>query len=251
MSELQPPFKVGTLASATGLTVRTLHHYDEIGLLSPSARTPSGHRLYDAHDVQRLQQIQSLRAVGFPLEEIRHLLSSRQVSAQRVIALHLEQLEQRIAEQQALAVRLQRLARHLDTAALAPVGDLCRIIEATLMMEQYFTPEQQDAIKARGAKLGEQAIRDVEAEWGEIIPAVREHMARGTPPTDPDLQVLARRWKTLVEAFTGGDRAIAASVRRMYDEQHQVINAAHANTPDPAMFAFMAKVFSEIGGGPG
>ncbi|MBL0940475.1 MAG: MerR family transcriptional regulator [Gemmatimonadaceae bacterium] len=251
MTVPQPPFKVGALASATGLTVRTLHHYDEIGLLSPSERTAAGHRLYSADDVQRLQQVQSLRAVGFPLEEIRHLLASRQISAQRVITLHLEQLEVRIAEQQQLAVRLQQLARHLETETLAPVGDLCRIIEATIMMEQYFTPEQQEAIKARGAALGEQAVRNVEAEWAEVIPAVREHMARGTSPDDPDLQALARRWKSLVEAFTGGARNIAANVRRMYDEQHQTINAVHANTPDPAMFAFMGQVFAKIGGGPG
>lgn len=64
-------WKVGDLAGRTGLSVRTLHHYDEIGLLSPSGRTGSGHRLYSAEDVLRLQRIRSLRALGFSLEEIR------------------------------------------------------------------------------------------------------------------------------------------------------------------------------------
>ncbi|MDQ3549743.1 MAG: MerR family transcriptional regulator, partial [Chloroflexota bacterium] len=65
--------KVGELARRTGMTVRALHHYDEIGLLSPSERTASGHRLYSAAEVERLQQIASLRQIGFPLEEIREL----------------------------------------------------------------------------------------------------------------------------------------------------------------------------------
>jgi DNA-binding transcriptional MerR regulator len=51
------PWRVGELARRTGLTVRALHHYDEIGLLRPSLRTPSGHRLYAGADVSRLQQI--------------------------------------------------------------------------------------------------------------------------------------------------------------------------------------------------
>ena len=54
--------KVGELARRTGLTVRTLHHYDEIGLLRPSLHTDSGHRLYTGRDVARLQQVLSLRA---------------------------------------------------------------------------------------------------------------------------------------------------------------------------------------------
>jgi DNA-binding transcriptional MerR regulator len=142
-----PPFKIGALASATGVSVRTLHHYDAIGLLVPSGRTSAGHRVYDAHDVQRLQQIQSLKAVGFPLEEIRRLLMSRAISAQRVIALHLERLEAHIASQQTLRSRLQRVARHLDAATAPPLAELCRIIEGTHMMDRYFPPNSSPKSK--------------------------------------------------------------------------------------------------------
>ncbi|MEA2488332.1 MAG: hypothetical protein QOH21_124, partial [Acidobacteriota bacterium] len=57
-------WKIGELAKRTGVSVRTLHHYDEIGLLTPSHRTESGHRLYGREEVIRLQQIVSLRQVG-------------------------------------------------------------------------------------------------------------------------------------------------------------------------------------------
>ena len=66
--------KVGELARRTGLTVRTLHHYDEIGLLRPSQHMVSGHRLYTAADVARLQRVLSLRQLGFGLEEVRQCL---------------------------------------------------------------------------------------------------------------------------------------------------------------------------------
>src|SRR4029079_4810960 len=63
-------FTVGELSRLTGVTVRTLHHYDEIGLVLPSQRTPAGYRLYDDPDVLRLQQVLVLRELGVPLDEI-------------------------------------------------------------------------------------------------------------------------------------------------------------------------------------
>ena len=66
--------KVGELAQRSGLTVRTLHHYDAIGLLAPSGRSESGYRLYSPADVQRLHGIQALRHMGLPLAHIGELL---------------------------------------------------------------------------------------------------------------------------------------------------------------------------------
>ena len=67
---------VGQVADELGVTVRTLHHYDEIGLLHPSERTPAGYRLYTAEDLERLQNIVVYRRLGFPLEEIGELLDA-------------------------------------------------------------------------------------------------------------------------------------------------------------------------------
>ena len=76
-------WKVGELAARTGLTVRTLHHYDAIGLLCPSGRTGSnhgsGHRLYTAADVTRLHQILCLKQLGFGLEQIKEYMFGSQV----------------------------------------------------------------------------------------------------------------------------------------------------------------------------
>ena len=74
---------MGELAKRTGVTVRTLHHYDEIGLLRPSRHTESGHRLYTAVDVARLQRILSLRQLGFALEEVRDCLDRPGFSPRR------------------------------------------------------------------------------------------------------------------------------------------------------------------------
>ncbi|WFP48908.1 MerR family transcriptional regulator [Methylomonas sp. EFPC3] len=67
--------KVGELAKRCGLTVRTLHHYDSIGLLKPSARSDTGYRLYQRGDIARLHQIQALRQFGLSLAEIGDILA--------------------------------------------------------------------------------------------------------------------------------------------------------------------------------
>src|SRR4249919_692279 len=84
--------KVGELARRTGLTIRTLHHYDEIGLLKPSQHTDSGHRLYTADDVARLQQVISLRQLGFSLEQVHDCLTRAEFAPLEVIRLHVTRL---------------------------------------------------------------------------------------------------------------------------------------------------------------
>ncbi len=109
-------WKIGELARRTGLTVRTLHHYDEIGLLSPSYRTGSGHRLYTADDITRLQMIVSLRQLGLSLREVGDWLSRPDTSARGVIELHLARLREQIDAQQTLYRRLEAIAERLRTA---------------------------------------------------------------------------------------------------------------------------------------
>jgi len=240
------PWRVGELARRTGLTVRALHHYDEIGLLRPSLRTPSGHRLYERGDVARLQQIQSLRMMGFPLEEVRRLLEGPGFSSQRVLRLHLARLREQIARQTRLADRLETLARHLESAETVSADELCQMIEDMTTMEKYFTTEQLEELRVRGEQIGQDRMQEVSREWAEIIPAVRTAMENGTDPADPRVQALARRWKGLVEEFTGGKREIERSVAKVYQNEGPALEARYGNVPDAAMFEYMAKVFAAM-----
>ncbi len=215
-------WKVGELAGATGLTVRTLHHYDAIGLLRPSRRTPSGHRLYGDGDVARLQQVTSLRELGFPLEEIRALLDRRGISPREVVGLHLERLREQIDLQRALCGRLERIAAQLDRAETVSADELIRTIEATTMYDKYYTPEQREELKARADTLGEDQIRAVEGEWERLMAEVRAEMDRGTDPSEPRVQALAARWMELVRGFTGGNPEIHGSLNRMWQQESTI-----------------------------
>jgi DNA-binding transcriptional MerR regulator len=214
-----PPWKVGELAKRTGVSVRALHHYDEIGLLSPSHRSEAGYRLYTEIDVARLQQIRSLRALGFSLEEARDFLKRPEVTPDRVLRLHIAHLKEQIAAQQSLCDRLEQAARRWRSDQNVPTEEFLQIIEVTNMIGKYYTPEQMEQLKERREMLGEDHIRQAEAEWPELMAKVQAEMDRGTDPADERVQALARRWKELVEEFTGGDPGIAKSVGRVWQEE--------------------------------
>jgi DNA-binding transcriptional MerR regulator len=222
-------WKVGELARRTGLSVRTLHHYDEIGLLSPSHRTPSGHRQYAEGDVARLQQIVSLRSLGLPLEEIRGALDRRGLSLAEVVRLHAARLREQLDMQRRLVERLEAVAAGLDRAEGVSAEELIRMMEMIRMYEKYYTPEQMEQIKARGEAYGQERIRQFEAEWAQLIADVQAEMDRGTDPADPRVQAMARRWMELVNAFTGGDPGIARAVGRMWQEEEQIHGIDTAN----------------------
>lgn len=224
-----PPWKVGELAKRTGVSVRTLHHYDEIGLLSPSHRSESGYRLYTEADVVRLQQVRSLRTLGFSLEEIGAFLKRPGVTPDRVLQLHIAHLKERIEMQQRLCDRMEAIARRWGADETVPTEEFLQIIEVTTMLDKYYTPEQMEELKQRREALGEDRIRQAEGDWKELMAQVQAEMDKGTDPADERVQQLARRWMGLVQEFTGGNPGITQSLGRMYKEETTVagLDTAH------------------------
>jgi MerR family transcriptional regulator, thiopeptide resistance regulator len=236
-------WKIGELARATGLTVRTLHHYDELGLLRPSRRSTSGYRLYGEDDLARLQQILSLRQLGFPLEQIGECLARPQFSAQAVLEMHLQRARGRLAEAEALVRRLEAIAEQYRERGSATPQDLIQTIEAMNMFEKYYTPEQLDTLAQRREQLGEGRMREVEQEWPALMAEVRAEMERGTDPADPRMQALARRWKGLIEEFTGGDPGTAQSLKNLYQGEPSVRERAGF---DPALSEYVGRAICSL-----
>jgi DNA-binding transcriptional MerR regulator len=215
-------WKVGELAKQTGMTVRTLHHYDEIGLLSPSHRTAAGHRLYTEGDVARLQQVASLRSLGFPLDEIRDVLNQQRLSPLEIVRMHAQRMREQVKTQLRLVERLDALAAGLSQVEDVSAEQLIATIEEINMFEKYYTPEQMDYLAQRREQVGEARIKEVEAEWPRLMAQVQAEMDAGTDPCDPRVQELAGRWKGLVEEFTGGNEGIRQSLGNLYQNEDDV-----------------------------
>lgn len=99
-------WRIGELAAATGLSTRTFHHYNQIGLLTPSRRTTGGHRLYSADDVSRLSMIVLLRRAGLSLAEIKRVLETNTVDVATLIEQQSKDLEAALIDTRAFGRRL-------------------------------------------------------------------------------------------------------------------------------------------------
>jgi DNA-binding transcriptional MerR regulator len=235
-------FRIGELAKRTGVSVRALHHYDAIGLLAPSRRSESRYRLYDREDIVRLQEIKSLRQLGFSLEEIRDLLAARRLTPLGVVEMHLRRVREQLELQRQLLGRLESIAEQLRAAETPTADEMMRTIEAMTMFEKYFTEEQRQTLKERGEKLGPEAIKAVEEEWPRLIATVREEMQKGTDPRSERVRELAKRWRELLSAFSGGDQKMEASAAKMYREEPQV---AQQYGLDSEMFKYIGEAMKE------
>jgi DNA-binding transcriptional MerR regulator len=210
-------FKIGELALRAGVTVRTLHHYDSLGLLVPSERTSAGHRLYSAADVQRLYRLLALRGVGLPLVEIGPLLDADDGVTDSV-RRHLDRVEQQLGALEALRLRLTRLLAALDGDGTS-TAQFLDAMEAMTMFEKYYTPEQLQQLEQRRQELGEDTIKAVEQEWREIYAKLADLRERGVAPGAPEAQAVGDRAAELIQMFTGGDHGITESLRRMYEQE--------------------------------
>jgi hypothetical protein len=113
------------------------------------------------------------------------------------------------------------------------------------MLEKYYTPDQLEQLKDRKEKVGDERVKQVEAEWPQLMEEVRAAMTAGKPPGDPKVQELARRWMGLVSEFTGGDPGIAKSLGNMYQNEDN-IHGMDVKAMQP-MFEYIQKAMAAAG----
>ncbi len=126
--------KVGALARACGLSVRTMRYYDQIGLLPPSRRTAAGHRLYDDDDVRRLYRICLLRRTGLPLAEITRALDEPTWDLRHALPAHLEMLDHQRALSEAARRRVASMVAALGTNTTPTTAQFLETMEDMAML---------------------------------------------------------------------------------------------------------------------
>ncbi|MGA5816927.1 MerR family transcriptional regulator [Kitasatospora sp. NPDC094028] len=198
-------YAVGAVAKIAKVTVRTLHHYDEIGLLSPAGRTRAGYRRYVDADLDRLQQILFYRELGFPLDEIAAILDDHSVSPTEHLRRQHELLTGRI--------------RHLQDLAAA----VEHAMEARRMGIQL-TPEEKFEIFGEGYQ--EDWEQEAEQRWGDTE-AWAESQRRTGGYTKADWQRIQGEMTSLntrlAEALAAGEPADGPVATGLAEEHRQHI----------------------------
>jgi DNA-binding transcriptional MerR regulator len=226
--------KVGELAKHAGLTVRTLHHYDEIGLLKPSGRSESGYRLYSRADVARLHGIQALRHLGLALGDITAMLDTGGTPPGLIIDQQIRALDREIAQASELRDHLGLLQHQLSKG---DEPDMAAWLDTLSLMKtygKYFSAAELKTIFANWSL--------IDADWEPLIKAVRALMDQGLAPEAPEVQPLAHRWMRVMLRWMDGNFDLIDRWGEMYDKEP----SAHGRNgaPQSDMIDFMRRAIN-------
>jgi DNA-binding transcriptional MerR regulator len=195
-------YRVGEFAALSGVSVRTLHHYDQLGLLRPSRRTEARHRLYTERDLLNLQQVLTLRYLGFSLEQIGRLLQQPTFDLVTSLEAQRQVLSERIAELQEMGAVLKRLlAQHEATGQ----WDWSLVAQASAAASQALaqkgTRMDNDQMMKRFEELGKRLkpgeLEEMEGEWAALMEEVKANLS--LDPASPQAIELAERWNAMTE----------------------------------------------------
>ncbi len=169
----QSLYQAREFAERTGVTVRTLHHYDRLGLLKPSGYTEAGYRLYGERDFARLQQILTLKFVGFPLRQIKELLDRKEFDVPTTLRLQREIIEEKRRRLDMAIQAIERAERIMTPGHKPDWEALKKIVEVINMQndmewtKKYYTEEARQKLAARATP--REVIEQGERDWAALI----------------------------------------------------------------------------------
>ncbi|TWB93092.1 DNA-binding transcriptional MerR regulator [Bradyrhizobium macuxiense] len=193
-------WRIGELADATGVTVRTLHHYEHTGLLAASERTDGGHRMYDRESVQRVHQILALRELGFSLHEIRKAMEGR-TSLTDLLRSHLSRIELQVTRATLLRDRLRNMTT--DGEVQVSVDELPATLDAMSRVEKRTQPHRCTCKLAA----------EREERWRRIRDELRDCMDRGEHPSSERTRAVALEARLLFSEIAGVDSTVSTILK--------------------------------------
>ena len=224
-------FRIQEFAKLAGVTVRALHHYDRLKLLSPAHRSERGYRLYCHEDLGRLERILVLRYLGLSLREIAALLNAPGRGGAERLSVTLARQRSALRERRDGVDRVLRTIEHAELRAQDPAEPewlLYQTIlkeihmqESTNWTEKYYNPEAFKKLRSHRAAMTEEQRKDASTRWRTLLDDVQSAVDREVPPDSAEGRALVARWMRLGDEFTLGDPEIAEGYRRLHeDESH-------------------------------
>ncbi|MCP3140684.1 MerR family transcriptional regulator [Pyxidicoccus xibeiensis] len=193
---------VSQVARLAKVSVRALHHYDELGLLRPSERSEAGYRLYTQGDLQRLQQVLFFRELGFPLEEIRRILGDPSFDLRSALLMQRQLLSERSARLDALlgavdsALEALEKGKTMDQEKMFEAfGDFDPSKYEAEVKERWGETEAYKESARRAARYTKQDWQGMKAELDGLQKGLAELLGAGRPPTDAAAMDLVEAWR--------------------------------------------------------
>jgi len=243
-------YRIQQFAQLAGVTVRTLHHYDRLGLLSPRHRTESGYRLYALEDLAQLERILVLRYVGLPLREIADLLHHAGPAPEATLPETLARQAVVLRERRLGIDRVLRAierAQHQLHAGTSPDWSLYQTILKEIHMQEtqdwkrkYYSDAAAQALEDRREEWTPELQAKISADWDRMFAKVEAAIANHVEPTSPEGKALAAEWMGLVGQFTRGNPAIMEGLTNLYnDHDNWPADEKQQNPIKPELLAFI------------
>ncbi|WP_127533267.1 MerR family transcriptional regulator [Paenibacillus kobensis] len=216
-------YKVKEVAKIAGVSVRTLHHYDEIGLLKPSEVRDNGYRYYSVEDLERLQQILFFKELDLPLQEVRAILDDEQYDRRRTLLIHKELLMKK---------------KHRLEQIITSVEQTLHSIEGGTAMsnKDMFEPFDMKEIEEHQKKYEKEA----EQRWGHTE-ACRESARRTAKYTEAD-------WKRIKEEMAAVYEGLVARMANgPDDEEVQRIISNHRQHISDNFYECSTEIYRGLG----
>jgi len=207
-------------AELAGVTVRTLHHYDRMGLLR-ARRTEAGYRVYRESDLERLEQIVALKFVGLPLKRIKTLLDRDNLELadalprQRLVLEAKRKLIDRAIRAIQDAERTLATGQRPDAAALKKIIEVIEMQDNSNWSERYYSEEALQKLKAR--EWTPQMQAETTKKWSDLFRDVEAALDEEDPAGEK-AQALAGRWGALIREFTGGDPEVTKGLNNVWKD---------------------------------
>lgn len=238
---------VGQAASRLGLTRRTLHHWDEIGLVSPSLRSHGGYRLYVATDIVRLQRALVYRELGIPLDTIRELLDARTADPTEPLRAQQEQIRERITRLHQMSEGLDRMIRVYEHGTLLTAEQQAAIFGPEWRPEWTYGARERWGDTQQWAEYAERAAGYDMADWEAIARArseLEDDLARairdGVAPGSAEANALAERHREAFGAAFHVTHEMHVCLGRMFSDDADF--AAYLDRIHPGLSGWLASV---------
>jgi len=217
-------YLVRAFAKLTRVTVRTLHYYDQIGLLRPSFERPNGYRVYTDADLLRLQQIVTLKFMGFSLTEIRRLLDGKGYEAVKSLKVQAQAVRDEIVRLREASRAIDQVLARLEKDGRIHKKKLIKIMEVIQMgedvkkgwHEKYFSEADLKKFQEIGKKYTPEEMLAYQDRWTALIAEVKGSLK--LDPAGEKAQDLGRRWKALLDEAYGGYPELKAKIGQAYTE---------------------------------
>jgi DNA-binding transcriptional MerR regulator len=247
---MKEQYLIKEFALLTGTTVRTLHHYDQIGLLRPSGRRPNGYRVYTQADLLRLEQIIALRFLGMSLREIKRILENPALTVEKSLKVQSGIIAEEARRLEGAGRALRQVFGQLEKGKKTDFNKVITIIKEIQMSEEkkkswaekFYAPEEMKEFEEIGKGYTPQQMEDYQKKWAALIEEVKRNL--DTDPAGPLGQELAGRWQALFNEAYGGHPNLKKRIGEAY--RSGVIPAEYQMI-SPEVWEFISKASSALG----